>query len=218
MSNVKKTQGKRYTFMGTKSVFIAALLVFCSFSSGAQVIFHGGIFLGVSTSQVSGDQLSGFHKAGLYGGAFVNFHLTDKWLIQIETDYIQKGSRKNPKPEHGDYTSYRLNLQYFEFPVIIKWQFTERFGFEAGPALAYLLKNTNVEKDESGIMPNRPAFNNFDLSMMGGFTVNIISHLKVNVRASQSILPIRKHFSGQTYRLNRGQYNSVLAFTLVGEF
>ena len=46
----------------------------------------------------------------------------------------------------------------------------------------------------------------------------LLEHLKLNILGSQSVLPIRKHASGATYRLNRGQYNSVLAFTLMVEF
>ena len=34
----------------------------------------------------------------------------------------------------------------------------------------------------------------------------------------QSILPIREHGSGETYYLNKGQYNSVITFTLVKSF
>jgi hypothetical protein len=31
-------------------------------------------------------------------------------------------------------------------------------------------------------------------------------------------LPIREHGSGETYYLNKGQYNSVITFTLVKSF
>jgi hypothetical protein len=188
----------------------------------AQNVFHGGAFFGLSTSQVSGDNLAGFKKAGLYGGAFVNMHLSEKWLLQLETSYCQKGSRKNPKPDKGDYKSYRMNLQYLEVPLLLKWQFSNRFCFELGPAAGYLIKNTGVEKDENGVMPGQPPFNSFELSGLGGFAVGLLQeesfHLKANVRFSQSVIPIRKHSSGAVYWLNRGQYNSVLAFILVAEF
>ena len=42
------------------------------------------------------------------------------------------------------------------------------------------------------------------------FSDNIL----LNSRISNSILPIRPHASEAIYRLNRGQYNSVLSFTL----
>jgi hypothetical protein len=195
------------------------LLLFIAFTAKGQVIFHGGALGGVSTSQVSGDQLSGFNKAGIYGGAFVNIHFTEKWLFQFEIDYIQKGSRKNPKPSRNDYTKYVMSLQYFEMPLLFKYQFLNRFELEMGPAIAYLLKNTGVERDENGpFIDPRPAFSKIDLSVMGGASFRIIDHLKLNVRGSQSVLPIRQHESGATYRLNRGQYNSVLAFTLQIEY
>jgi hypothetical protein len=149
----------------------------------------------------------------------VNLHISEKWLFQFEIDYIQKGSRKNPRPSKYDYTKYVLNLQYFEMPLLFKWQFKERFELELGPAMAYLLKNTDVERDESGLFTDpRPPFNRLDLSAMGGLSFKLLKHLKLNIRGSQSLLPIRKHASGATYRLNRGQYNSVLAFTLHLEY
>jgi hypothetical protein len=199
------------------------LLLFCTLliaiTAKGQVIFHGGALAGVSTSQVSGDQLSGFNKAGIYAGAFVNLHITDKWLFQFEIDYIQKGSRKNPKPSRNDFTKYVMNLQYFEVPILFKWEFLDRFQLEMGPAVGYLIKNTGVERDENGpFVDPRPAFSKIDLSVMGGVSFKIIEHLKLNIRGSQSVLPIRQHESGAVYRLNRGQYNSVLAFTLHLEY
>ena len=177
-----------------------------------QKIFSGGVYAGMSTSQLSGDQLAGFKKAGLYGGAFVNFHFTEKSAMQMELSYIQKGSRYVSKTMG---LLYAVNLQYFEMPILYKWQFSKRFGLEAGPALGYLIKTTDVEKNAYGILyPSRPAFNRLDLSVMGGFSVRLVERVKFNIRFSQSVLPVRKHASGAVYRLNRGQYNSVVALTL----
>ena len=61
------------------------ILLFCGFLSisiHAQN-FGGGIILGLSTSQVGGDNLGGFNKAGLLVGAFVNNSISEllsfKW-------------------------------------------------------------------------------------------------------------------------------------------
>ena len=40
--------------------------------------FKGGIILGLSTSQVSGDDLAGFNKAGLVFGGFTNRILSSR--------------------------------------------------------------------------------------------------------------------------------------------
>ena len=44
--------------------------------------FHGGIALGLVGSQVAGDTYSGYNKAGISGGGFVNLNLSElpcKW-------------------------------------------------------------------------------------------------------------------------------------------
>lgn len=185
-------------------------------SAQEQRIFYGGGFAGISTSQLSGDQLSGFKKVGVYAGAFVNARFTPKSSLQLELSFIQKGSRSVSKTRG---LVYAVNLQYLEMPLLYKWQFSKRFGLEAGPSLGYLIKTTDVERDAYGTLtPSRPPFNRIDLSVSGGFSVKIVEHLKFTVRGIQSVLPVRKHESGAVYRLNRGQYNSVLAMVLHVEY
>lgn len=201
--------------MRTLGFFLLIFSLSVMYSYGQK--FKGGIHAGVAASQISGDNLSGFNKAGIYAGLFTNIHFTPKSALQIEMNYIQKGSRKNPKPSKNDYTAYKLNLQYVEMPVLYKWLFSKRFSIEIGPALGVLLKTTNVEKDESGLLANREAFSRFDLSGILGFTFNINEHFKANFRGENSILPVRKHSGGVTYRLNRGQYNTVLTLSFIYE-
>ncbi len=196
-------------------LFVFLLLNLTLLNAQENKVFYGGAYAGLSASQLSGDQLSGYKKAGLYAGAFVNIHVSEKSAVQLEISYIQKGSRSVSK-NLG--LIYAVNLQYFEVPLLYKWQFHKRFGFEVGPATGFLIKTNNVEKDYMGLLPNRPDFNRIDLSAMGGFSIGIVEHLKLDLRFSQSVLPVRKHSSGAVYRLNRGQYNSVIGFTLVLEY
>ena len=50
--------------------------------------FEGGVILGLSTSQVSGDDLAGFNKAIVFGG-FTN-RILSRETAQLEIVYIQK--------------------------------------------------------------------------------------------------------------------------------
>lgn len=206
--------------------WIFIVISFCWVLAGQaqeQKVFYGGAYAGLSTSQLSGDEHSGFNRAGLYAGAFVNFHVSPQSAFQLELSFIQKGSRAVSKSAGLIYAS---NLQYVEMPVLYKWQFPEstrssflkRISIEAGPAIGYLIKNTEVEKNAYGtIYPSRP-FDRMDYSVIAGTSIRLLKHLKFNLRFSQSFLPIRAHQSGAVYRLNRGQYNSVLAFTFHLEF
>ena len=190
------------------------LLVTAVFAQEKKVFF-GGAYAGIATSQLSGDELAGYKKAGIYAGAFVNFHVSPKSILQLELSFIQKGSRSVSKTMG---LIYHCNLQYLEMPLFYKYQLHKRFGLYAGPALGYLVKRNNVERDYMGTLPNRRPFNAIDLSAMAGVSIGILEHLHCDIRFSQSVIPVRAHESGAVYRLNRGQYNSVLSMILVVEY
>ena len=63
-----------------------------------------------------------------------------------------------------------------------------------------------------------PVFKPGDLSFNIGFFYSLTKNLLFNVRFSNSILHVRPHGSGATYRLNKGQYNEVLSFIVFYQF
>lgn len=181
--------------------------------------FHGGFFAGVAASQISGDQLAGFYKAGPYVGAFSNFQFNEKSTLQLELYYILKGSSKNQRPKIFDYTIYKLNLHYVELSLLYKWNFSKRFWFETGPALGVLMKNNGIEKDEYGIVTDsqRPRFNRFDFSGIAGLGINIINHLKANMRYENSIIPVRGSQIPYWRIQKRWQLNSSITISAIYE-
>ncbi len=195
--------------------YIILFLFLCYFANAHAQKFKGGLFAGIAASQISGDQLSGFNKPGLFAGAFTNIVFKEKYGLQLELYYIQKGSRKVAK--NGNIDTYKLNLQYMEMPILFKWQIVKRFYIEVGPAVGVLMKNSGVEKDYGGVYtaPDRPVFNRFDYSIVGGLGVNLSTHFKVNLRGESSFVPVRKpDFS---WRLDRWQYNSSILLSLIYE-
>src|SRR5436853_3326713 len=100
-------------------LYFSVILVFSySIATHAQN-FHAGAFGGISTSQVSGDNLGGFDKAGLYAGSFVNMPAGEKWLLQMEITYIQKGSRPSKSDEEAGFPGVFPTLNYAEVPLIL---------------------------------------------------------------------------------------------------
>ena len=131
-STVKRTASFFKNYMESYKIRILFLLVF-SFPVFLQAQgFRAGVLTGVTASQISGDQLGGFDKAGLMIGGMVSTRLGKKLDLAMEILYIQKGSKKNPKPDIGDYTSYLLRLNYFEVPLMLQWHYSKRFTFEGG--------------------------------------------------------------------------------------
>ncbi|MCD4697196.1 MAG: PorT family protein [Bacteroidales bacterium] len=191
---------------------IAAFVLFffnLSFLIGQD--FNGGILAGLAASEVSGDRLEGPNKAGVYAGLYVNRYFTPKSSVQMELDFIQKGSRENPDSLNA-YKSYLLRLNYIELPVHYRYDFHEKGTFEAGMSLGVLIHNYELANGYEWVAAND--FKRFDLSINIGAFYTLTEKLKVNVRYSNSILPIRPHVGGATWRVNKGQYNEVLSFVL----
>jgi hypothetical protein len=173
--------------------------------------FNGGILAGVSASEISGDRLEGPNKAGIYAGGYVNTYFTDRSSVQMELDYIQKGSRQNPDSTSTE--SYLLKLPYVELVLHYRWDFGKVFSLEAGPSLGFLVKNPPYEESNGQVITGQgPEFQTTDLSLNIGLFVDVTERLRFNLRYSNSILAVRPHASGQTYKWNKGQYNEVLSF------
>ncbi len=175
--------------------------------------FNGGFQFGLSTSEISGDRINGPSKAGLYAGFFVNRSISKNSSLQLELNFVQKGSRKNPDTINFD--SYVLRLSYLELPVLYKTVFYPRFTFEAGPSFGYLIRSYEEVNYQELDIP----FEDWDVGISFGLYYKLSEQLQFNVRYFNTVFfPVRKHGSGATYWLNRGQYNEVLSFSLHYQF
>ena len=193
--------------MNKHILFTFAIFIISMMTVSAQK-FNGGFLAGVGAAEISGDRLEGPNKAGVYAGAFVHRYLTKRSSAQMELNFVQKGSRKNP--DSLDFSTYLLRLNYVELFLNYKWDFGRIFTLEVGPSLGVLIKGY---EEADGFILTEPPFNATDLSGNFGLFIWLTEHLQFNVRYSNSILAVRPHYKGQTYRWNRGQYNEVLSFT-----
>ena len=118
-----------------RKIFIFFILFLNKYSSAQE--FNAGVLSGLSTSQVSGDNLGGFNKAGIILGGFVNRKINTALQIQIEMMYIQKGS-SNPKPENliGE-----INLEYIEIPILFSFNSSEDINLDLGLHISALIES-----------------------------------------------------------------------------
>jgi len=190
-----------------KRIFFLIILFIFQFNSSAQE-FNAGILSGLSTTQVSGDNLAGYNKAGLIIGGFVNRDISQSLALQIEMMYIQKGS-SNPKVEN---LIAEINLEYIEIPLSLVLKSSEKINFDFGIHISALIDG--YYKDIYGILENQIEFNDFELGAIGGIAYKLNEKISLCTRLSNSIIPIANHASGQTYRLNKGKYNTGLNFII----
>lgn len=194
-----------------KFIKIFLLLFFLSLTSSYAQLFQAGLSSGISTSQYDGDGYSGYNKLGLSAGGFVKTDFNEKWSLQFEIIYIQKGAIRNPKPDKGYFNQYSIKLNYIEVPLLLKYTHKD-LVFESGIGLGVLTKEEEVVNylDITGMRP----FNKTELGFNLGINYPLTKQFDINWRFTYSILPVRSFPAGTTYFLNIGECNNVMAFTL----
>ncbi len=194
-------------------IYIIALFFLLDLNCVAQS-FKGFLFAGMSTSQVSGDALAGFDKAGvmLGGGVLLPFSKDKKAMVGMEMYYIQKGSKMPSKLDQGNASYYLLQLNYIEAPLYIKYAITDRIQAYIGGALGVLTKSK--EESDSGVPDGYP-FNQFDISGICGIEYLLTDQWHLKLHGIQSLASVRD-FDGPSpyYFFENGQYNSVIALTI----
>ncbi len=195
-----------------KKAFLTSILFSVLTFAGAQE-FEGGVHLGLVASQVQGDNYAGYNKAGLYLGGYVSLQLSKRSIVQMELDYIQKGSREIPGENEID--TYKLNIHYVELPFLYQYVINDKFSAEAGLALGVFISKTEEFNYQEQI--SEEDFNRFTLSGIVGLYYHINERWRVNIRTNNSILPIRPNIAGLelTHRLfDEGQYSDLLSIGL----
>jgi hypothetical protein len=202
------------------------LLLLAAPSLAQEIQFEGGLSGGLVLSQISGDNLSGFDQPGFSASGFVRITGKSASAFRLELGFIQKGSRKVPDPENGDYNEYKLRLNYFEMPILYEYR-RNSLLLQGGLYLAFLTS----WKEETQLGPltildenQEPLeFLPLDFGLALGCTYEVSERFFIAGRYTSSITPARRHPSGKTLsqalnttfvEANRGQYNYALQFLI----
>lgn len=194
----------------TKHIFVIIFLLAATMASAQQ--FKGGLTAGLAGSQVKGDGLSGYEKAGIIFGTYVNLELTNKSALQMQMEFFQKGSRVNPDEDNG-YYSYLLRLNYIQIPVMYQYRYNELFGFETGLSYAVLISDYEEIYDLTHNVSDEP-YETSDVSFHLGTRWFINELFTAEVEFSHSLFYIRKQTEGFTWFFDKGMYNNVLQLSI----
>jgi hypothetical protein len=194
--------------------FIIYIAIICSTVHyvDAQNKFNAGIIAGITTTQVHGDTYEGYDKLGLSAGGFVNRAINEKFSLQLELLYTQKGSKHNPDPDNFDFSFYEMSLSYAEIPLLLRFHFRPKLIAEAGISYGRLL--SSEEEDAIGILYDQQPFKKSEYSVHGGFEMTVYRNLKANFRFEHSIISIRFNSIITGYYSYGGQFNNVIHFML----
>jgi len=207
------------------SVFFTIVLIHFSTVSHTQN-FVAGPKLGIAFTQVDGDSYAGFHKVGLNLGGFVyrSISKNERWDLQFEIEYIQKGSRKYPDVEMGDYTEYKISLNYIQFPLFLRFN-ANHFSFEGGVSIGALLSTEELSDGAEIPEDVRIPFKTMEYASIFSVNYHFTKKLWLNARYSYSFARIRIPYNGEIpvydphWDLRRpGQYNNLMVFSLYYAF
>lgn len=187
--------------------------------------------IGATLSQIRGDELRGFKKAGVTVGFGTLFSLDDKdrWHMSIEACFSQRGSKNRTITP---YALYGLTLNYVDIPV--SFHFTDPYGgmtFGIGVCYSRLVQQPHglIQNIPTDLVPDTTDFTFLknDLAIALDFRFPLWKNLMVNVRYQHSIIPIKRNFRFTQYHSsNEGDfdtwendcYNSSLMFRLIYVF
>ena len=187
--------------------------LFCTNSIFGQSI-GGGVILGFNASQVDGDQLAGYHKAGLNLGVTGIIPISKKMAIGMELLYNQKGSVKNPSPKDPTASSYKLRLDYLDVPVLFMFKDKEKAVFSTGFSYGTLVNFFESVNGTENIYPEGlNPYLTYDANWLADIKYELTSNLYINYRFAYSLFGVLTYVDYMN-RI-RKQYNHYMSFRLV---
>lgn len=177
--------------------------------------FKASIIGGINASQVSGDELGGFNKAGVMFGGSAILPVTPKSDVAMELLFIQKGSKTPTSKDNNNADYYKMSLNYLEVQINYTYHASKKIGLHVGPTFGVLVGEK--EEDIAGELTERPEFQKTEIGIAGGLSFHFSEKVGLYMRLSNSLLPIRK-MGADTKYFKSGQYNSGLAFFLTYTF
>ena len=138
----------------------------------------------------------------------------------MELIYIQKGSKNPDLDEYNNEILHEYYLDYIEVPLIVEYKVQENTTIETGLQLGVLINSKQEDPYYGTEMSHWKDFNKTDFSICFGLIYDLNPNWSLNSRYSNTILftPVRPHSGSDGTAnkkwYNKGQYNSVLSFTL----
>lgn len=197
---------------------LVVTLVLATTQVVCQANFRAGFTAGLAATQVHGDAVSGFHKLGFSGGFLVDVSGKGRWSGGFEMIYLSKGSRRPANPDAGDFTTWGYSFHYIDVPVLLTYHF-DSFYIQTGVYGGFLIQGESVF-DGSPFEISNPDMRKFDLGVAAGIGIDLNDNWGVNLRYSNSIIPIRKapDEASVTRFYDAGMLNIVAQFSMSYKF
>jgi len=121
-------------------------------------------------------------KLGINISAIVGYHLNPKIYLGLEPGYILKGA-------NFDASESKLDLHYWNLPVILKYMISDRMGIYLGPEFSKLI---NAELNFDGRTIDMDDFYNdiIEISILMGIDYQPVEYLGFGVRYNYGLTKV----------------------------
>jgi hypothetical protein len=198
--------GKQKNNMKPKLFLGAAFLLFAQLSFAQ---FNIGIKGGANISKIEGKSFKDEFSYGYLLGGFAEIGLGKKFSVQPEVLFNQYQTKvdSNFKSVYqnafAETKSGQVKLNYLSIPVLINYKLSKGISLQAGPQFGILMNK------ENNLLENgKEAFNNGDLSMLGGLELKL-SKFRIGGRYSVGLNNIndidnKEKWKSQAFQLALG--------------
>lgn len=194
-------------------VFVASTFVLNA-QNEAKRVFRGAVQAGFTSAQVHGDGFAGFDKAGAMAGFVLQLPFKQKSSVQVELNYVMKGSFDPPNYNIGKNYFSKIRLDYVEMPIQYNYK-PHKWIFSIGASAGFLTKNTQESYlfTEDLIKDVKP----IEIATVFGVGYQASPRWNIVWRNSLSLLPI----SGQAvaivpfWGIFGGAYNQYMGFQII---
>lgn len=187
----------------------------------AQTKIGYGVRAGMNLSEVAAtlnNEITSQWRVGFVGGFFADFRFNDNIGLELDLLYSQQGVTKyRMRHDSGrDAAGFKLNTNYINIPLLVKFYLTDKFNLAVGPQGSFLVKTKvdgldNAEEyDYTKSSPNKA---NIDFVLGAGY--EITDRLSMDLRYSIGITQTYKKRDG--LRLTNG-HNSAIQITAAYKF
>jgi hypothetical protein len=182
--------------------------------------FKGGFVLALNGSQVTGDQMAGFHQGGIYSGFTVSRDFAPKWSARLELAYSAKGSRSVTDENNVSLGLWKTaRFHYVDMPLTFAFKPFKNKGLAitAGPSLNYLFGG-KIKNDIGVEVPASDVLKRFELALSGGIAYESEIDLIFFGRYSYSAISLTKNNAKLAAGYNSGFLNELITIGLIKEF
>ncbi len=162
---------------------ITIFILSCTLVCGQR--FMGSASIGISASQIDGDESSGYNKLGLRAGVNVEIFFGNPVGIKSGVFYVGRGAKESG--DDNNIGSFKTHLDYIEIPLLLKYVMKNKIYLEGGASLAYLLR---AKREVNGyeISSNLYSFQDTDLSLLAGIGYKFSEKFSTGLLLSYSVL------------------------------